>query len=209
MGNDDIDTDDTDSTLSDALGFNLGPKDLDTNVDPAPLPDPSKHILDEGKKKITKTEPSKKIQRSFWVEEETWAAAADLPVSRTQIMSKALLEAVTSYKSELPQLLAEIKELDHVIECLQIQRSAKQQRVKELQEAQEQDKEAVNTQTINRQQAATELIRLLDEHGKNMMPLQFKRLEELSGIKIKNIKTFLEKTHYFPSNEQVKEFFGA
>jgi hypothetical protein len=187
MSTDDFDIEGTRSPLPDSLGFNLG-AGKDAPKQPA--------------------EPVKKIQRSFWIEENTWEAAAELPVSRTEIISKALLEAITSYKSELPQLRAEIKELDHIIECFQLQRSAKQQRVKELEEAEEETEKAVTKKETNRQQAATELIRLLEEHGKNMMQIQYKRLEELSGIKSKNIKQFLEKTRYFPTDEQINDFFG-
>lgn len=148
-----------------------------------------------------------RIQRSFWVDGEIWKAAGGLPLSRSEIIYKALLEAVTGYLTELPQLRAEVKELDALIENAQIQRSAKLQRIQELEKADEESSREVSIRSINKQQAATELVRLLEEYGNKMLPLQYQRIAELSGIPGKLIKTFLEETKFLPSNEDLNTFF--
>lgn len=186
-------------------GVDKIPKDNSIEAILSPIPATPEFILDSYKDQNV-DEP--KVQRSFYIQKTIWDAAAQLPVSRQEIIYKALLEAVSGYKSELPLLRQEIAELDQSIELMQIRRSAKVKRVRELEAAEEEGKQAITLLSCNKQQAAKELNRFLNRYGNSMQPMQFKRLEELSGIHSKKIKEFLEGNKYFPSDEEINSFFG-
>ena len=53
-----------------------------------------------------------KVQRSFYVLKWLWEAADGLPISRPEIITQALLNAVTAFKSEVPQLRYDVEQID-------------------------------------------------------------------------------------------------
>jgi len=149
-----------------------------------------------------------KIQRSFYVCKWLWDAAGKLKISRAEIITNALLDAVTAYKSEIPQIEHDIQELDKEVESLQAQKSAKVHYLAILKDQAQQAATDVQLAQINRDQAVVELMQYLDRFFRNMGAHHFKRLEELSGVPASEIKNFVAEKKYTPSETEIRNFFN-
>lgn len=148
-----------------------------------------------------------KVQRSFQIEKWVWDAAGDLPESRSEIIRSSLLDKVTAYKSEIPQLQDDVRKIDKQFEILQSQRAAKIHRINELKINADKQKEEEQLAQINRDQAVVETMNVLELHRRNMGAHHFKRLEQLTGIAAKDIKAFLTEKQFRPSEEEVRFFY--
>lgn len=148
-----------------------------------------------------------RIQRSFWVSKKIWDAAEGLPLSRTAIMEIALLEAVTSYKTELVKLEIEAQNILDEQAKLDIRYNIITARIAEIKEQQQEVISLGEKIEVNKKQAVIELNRLLEEYGNKLMPLQYEHIEALSGVKQSKIKEFLDATNYLPSEAELKQFF--
>lgn len=149
-----------------------------------------------------------KIQRSIQIEKWIWDAAEHLPESRSSIIRNALLDKVTAYKSEIPQLQDDVRKIDEQFEILQAQRAAKLHRIMELEAQANKQQEEAQLAKINRDQAVVETMNILELHRRNMGAHHFKRLEQLTGIAAKDIKAFVTEHKFRPSEEEVRFFYN-
>jgi hypothetical protein len=148
-----------------------------------------------------------KIQRSFYVQKYIWDAADGLPISRPEIITQALLNAITAYKSEAAQLRYDITNIDKQIETLLAQRTAKVNTLIEIEKAESEKAKNDALSRIAIEQAVVETMNLVDMFRKKMTPSHFKRLETISGIPAAEIKTFLEENDYSPETDKLRMFY--
>lgn len=186
--------------MKEKKGINLN--EIITNLDASP------GFTLEGEVDAILPENRVKIQRSFQIEKWIWDAAEHLPESRSSIIRNALLDKITAYKSEIPQLQDDIRKIDEQLEILQAQRAAKLHRLKELEAQASKQQEEAQLAKINREQAVVETMNILELHRRNMGAHHFKRLEQLTGIPAKDIKAFITEHKYRPSEEEVRFFYN-
>jgi len=148
------------------------------------------------------------VQRSFYVPKWLWDAANELKISRAEIIRDALLNAVTAYKSEIPQIEHDIQEINKEVESLQAQKCAKVHYLAILKNKAQQAATDVQLAQINRDQAVVELMQYLDRFFRDMGAHHFKRLEELSGVPAGDIKNFVAEHKYTPSEDEIRNFFN-
>jgi septal ring factor EnvC (AmiA/AmiB activator) len=184
-GKKDINLNEIITNLDEAPGFNL--VDMEDSIPP---------------------EDRVKVQRSFQIEKWIWDASKNLPESNSETIRKALLNKVTAYKSEIPQLQDDVRKIDEQFEKLQAQRAAKLHRIKELEVQAGKQQEEAQLAKINRDQAVVETINILELHRRNMGAHHFKRLEQLTGISAKDIKAFITEHKFRPSEEEVRFFYN-
>ena len=148
-----------------------------------------------------------KIQRSFYVPKWLWDAAEKLPIARPEIITQALLNAVSAYKSEIPQLLYEADQLKKEIGEKEARIAAIYKRVEELrkQESEGEKLEAMNI--IAAKQAIQETLSLQEMFRRDMNQTHFKRLESLSNIPSKEIKAFLNEKNFSATEGELTLFY--
>lgn len=148
-----------------------------------------------------------KVQRSFYVLKWLWEAADGLPISRPEIITQALLNAVTAFKSEVPQLRYDVEQIDQQIEALTAQKVAKLNRIAELEREEREHIQDVVKFEIGIQQAVLETMDLLRMFRKELGQVHYKRLETLSGVPAIEIKDFLKEKKFMPDEEEVRLFY--
>jgi hypothetical protein len=168
-------------------------------------------MLDEIIKK-QKTSPyqvdeTAKVQRSFYVPLHIWEAAADLPGGRPQAIINALLNAISAYKSEIPQLRFEVEQIDLQMEVLQRQKTAKLMRISELEKVENENMLDVSRSEMAIQQAVVETISLVAMYRQDLGNIHYKRLEELSGTPATEIKLFIKEKKFMPTDDEIRMFY--
>lgn len=148
-----------------------------------------------------------KVQRSFYVLKWLWEAADGLPISRPEIITQALLNAVTAFKSEVPQLRYDVEQIDQQIEALTAQKVAKINRIAELEREEREHIQDVVKFEIGIQQAVLETMDLLRMFRKELGQVHYKRLETLSGVPATEIKDFLKERKFMPDEGEVRLFY--
>lgn len=148
-----------------------------------------------------------KVQRSFYVLKWLWEAADGLPISRPEIITQALLNAVTAFKSEVPQLRYDVEQIDKQIEALTAQKVAKLNRIAELEREEREHIQDVVKFEIGIQQAVLETMDLLRMFRKELGQVHYKRLETLSGVPATEIKDFLKERKFMPDEDEVRLFY--
>lgn len=148
-----------------------------------------------------------KVQRSFYVPKWIWDAAEGLPGGRPQAIIRALLNDITAFKSEIPQLRYDVEQIDLQIETLLAQKTAKLNRIAELENEETEDIKQVAIKEFTAKQAVLETVALLDMFRKDLGHGHYKRLEELSGTAADDIKTFLTEKKFRPSEEEIRLFY--
>jgi len=148
-----------------------------------------------------------KVQRSFYVLKWLWEAADGLPISRPEIITQALLNAVTAFKSEVPQLRYDVEQIDQQIEALTAQKVAKLNRIAELEREEREHIQDVVKFEIGIQQAVLETMDLLRMFRKELGQVHYKRLETLSGVPATEIKDFLKERKFMPDEDEVRLFY--
>lgn len=148
-----------------------------------------------------------KVQRSFYVLKWLWEAADGLPISRPEIITQALLNAVTAFKSEVPQLRYDVEQIDQQIEALTAQKVAKLNRIAELEREEREHIQDVVKFEIGIQQAVLETMDLLRMFRKELGQVHYKRLETLSGVPVIEIKDFLKEKKFMPDEDEVRLFY--
>jgi hypothetical protein len=149
-----------------------------------------------------------KIQRSFYVFKWLWDAAGKLKINRAEIITNALLDAVTAHQSEIPQIEHDIQQIDNEVDALLAQKNAKIHYLMELKAKQETATQEQQLARISRDQAVVELMQFLDRFFRDMGAHHFKRLEELSGVPAREIKSFVFEKNYTPSETEIRNFFN-
>lgn len=148
-----------------------------------------------------------KVQRSFYVLKWLWEAADGLPISRPEIITQALLNAVTAFKSEVPQLRYDVEQIDQQIEALTAQKVAKLNRIAELEREEREHIQDVVKFEIGIQQAVLETMDLLRMFRKELGQVHYKKLETLSGVPATEIKDFLKERKFMPDEDEVRLFY--
>lgn len=148
-----------------------------------------------------------KVQRSFYVLKWLWEAADGLPISRPEIITQALLNAVTAFKSEVPQLRYDVEQINQQIEALTAQKVAKLNRIAELEREEREHIQDVVKFEIGIQQAVLETMDLLRMFRKELGQVHYKRLETLSGVPATEIKDFLKERKFMPDEDEVRLFY--
>jgi len=170
-------------------------------------------MLDDTINKNQKTNPyeadgeSAKVQRSFYVPLWIWEAAEGLPGGRPQAIIQSLLDRITAFKSEIPQLKYDVQQIDLQIEALQVQRVAKLNRIAELEKADEEGIKANSLVNFAIEQAVLESIDLLKMYRRDLGQIHYKRLEGLSGISAIEIKDFFKEKKFMPSEDEIRLFY--
>jgi len=158
-------------------------------------------------KKEQADDDSVRIQRSFYVPLWVWEAADNLPVSRPEIIIQALLNAVSAYKSEIPQLRYDVEQIDKQIESLLALKTAKLERINELEHEEVIHMMEASNSDIAVKQVIEETMSLATMLHRDMGPSHFKRLEKLSGTPAEEIKEFLKSKKFRPDEDEVRMFF--
>ena len=133
--------------------------------------------------------------------------ADGLPISRPEIITQALLNAVTAFKSEVPQLRYDVEQIDQQIEALTAQKVAKLNRIAELEREEREHIQDVVKFEIGIQQAVLETMDLLRMFRKELGQVHYKRLETLSGVPATEIKDFLKERKFMPDEDEVRLFY--
>jgi hypothetical protein len=168
-------------------------------------------MLDETIKKI-ETDPyqlndNDKVQRSFYVPKWIWNAAEGLPGGRPNAIIQALLDKITAFSSEIPQLRYDVEQIDIQINALQAQKVAKLNRIKELEKADNENMLEVSRSEMAIQQAVVETISLVAMYRKDLGNIHYKRLEELSGTPASDIKQFIKEKKFMPTDDEIRMFY--
>lgn len=149
-----------------------------------------------------------KLQRSFYVKKWIWDAANELPISRPEIITRALLNEIAAFKSEIPLLKYDVEQIDIQIESLHAQKTAKLNRIAELEnQAVLNDTDAAFSEFAV-QQAILETTELLKMVGyRDLQKVHYTRLQELSHTPAAEIKEFLKSKKFMPSDYEIEMFY--
>lgn len=170
--------------------------------------------LDLSKKRGRPQRLSKSVtQHSIYVEPELWAAADNLPLSRPDIVRKALEDAVAFYQSDLEKLKSQHNEVQKQIMDLQAQDSVILERIEQLEaKAVYEEDEKQKAQDLI-EMAVSETLTMCKAHKRSSAFRigfeQYQKLEQLSGVDAAKIETFLKDTKFRPVEETLRVFYNG
>lgn len=157
--------------------------------------------------------PKSVTQHSVYVEPDLWKAAESLPISRPEIMRKALEDAVAFYESDLEKLKSQHTELQKQIMDLQAQDAVILERIDQLEAKAVYEKgEKQKAQNLV-DMAVSETLTMCKAHKRSSAFRigfeQYQKLEQLSGVDAAKIETFLKDNKFRPPEEAVRVFYNG
>lgn len=171
--------------------------------------------IDQSSKKRGRPQrlPKNVTQHSIYIDPVLWEASGNLPISRPEIIRKALEDAVAFYQSDLEKLKSQHRELQKKIMDQQAQDSVILERIDQL--------EAKAVYEEGEKQKAQELVEIAVSETLTMCKAhkrssafrigfeQYQKLEQLSGIDAAKIETFLKDNKFRPLEGAVRVFYNG
>lgn len=179
----------------------------------------SSDLIDEGIDNSSKKRgrpqrlPKSVTQHSVYTEPELWEASGNLPISRPEIIRKALEDAVAFYQSDLEKLKSQHNELQKQIMNFQAQDAIIVERIEQLEaKAVYEEGEKQKAQDLV-EMAVSETMTMCKAHKRSSAFRigfeQYQKLEQLSGVDAAKIETFLKDSKFRPAEETLRIFYNG